>query len=177
MTEKCLTVEKALEIADSGDCLLWKGGSLISRLIRLWTSYSHASLIVRLEDCGGKLYLVEAVASGVEFRDAERRILESRDEVFLFRPKWIMPTMRRCLVKQAMDATSLEIGYDFKGLFANAVGRVSTDAKRYFCSEFVWDTWTRCGIAPDWSVTAPRPGDIPNRIAGYLYRIERKKDG
>ena len=51
-------------------------------------------------------------------------------------------------------------------LFRNIFGKVNNDARKYFCSEFVWLNWVAAGymaVGKD-VIKAPRPGDFPAMI-------------
>lgn len=165
-----ISMARFASVAETGDCLLWRGNGLVSRLILLWTDYSHASLVVRLAQCGNRPFIVEATLPEVEFRDAVKRVKEYKGKVFLFKPKWISQRMRECIVQAAMETVAQGVPYDLKSLFANILGRVNVDAHAYFCSEFVWDIYTKCGVVRG-GTKAPRPGDIPRLMRGDLYEI------
>ena len=70
------------------------------------------------------------------------------------------------------------IKYDFGSLFKNIIGRVSSNAEKYFCSEFVWINWKESGLLPyevDQIIKAPRPGDLPKRFPKKeLFQIDLK---
>lgn len=165
-----LTIDRLFSVADTGDCLLFKGSSIISKLIMRFTEYSHAAIIVKLQN---SLYIVEATLPECELRDPFKAIADAK-ETYLFKPKWITETNRKCITKMALDTVATGTKYDVKSLFKNIIARTSIDAKAYFCSELVWDIWVNCGVAPLWILTAPRPGDIPRRVEGHLFKIVRE---
>ncbi len=171
-----LTLKEALKVMDSGDCLLFKGRSLISRIIRIWSEFSHAAVVLRL-NLGDteRIYMVEAVLPEVELRDVTKKLQGYEGEVYLFKPYGVTQEMNNCLNCWGLDVVACGIHYDLPSLFANLFGRVSSDAQLYFCSELVWDIWSRCGVVRK-TERAPRPGDIPKWINGDLFKIREESD-
>ena len=150
---------KARERMATGDVVLWKGKGIISRLIRLWSEYSHASLVLRLKEFKGlkdRRFLLEALASGIELRLLSRRLRGYRGEA------WWFPLLDEYQGKRSdIAAWALnQVGkrYDYGSLFKNMLGRVNADARSYFCSEFVFLAYKEAGIVG--GNVAPRPGDI-----------------
>jgi hypothetical protein len=166
--------DAARPLIRTGDCILWKGNNLLSRTIRMFSEYSHASLVVRLaeyEELRERVYLVEALGSGLELRALSQRIKEYDGEAYLFQPS-ILTSKHEAKIRQiALDDCASGIRYDYGGLFGNLFGHVPQDAKRYFCSEHVWRCWQAAGLVPV-ARTAPRPGDIPVWKSGTLIRLE-----
>jgi len=160
----------SLKDAITGDCLLLRSGGLVARLIEVWSYYSHAALVLRLPFRDECVYVAEATLPEVELRKAEDKVRHTR-VAHLFRPAGLDASTRSCLLKQATEVVACGVRYDVKSLVANAFGHVSADARRYFCSEFVWDMWRRCGIVAE-GRKAPRPGDIPKWVHGTLYAVE-----
>ena len=158
-----------LKDAVTGDCLLLRSGGLVARLIELWSWWSHAALVLRLPFRDECIYVAEATLPEVELRKAEEKVRHAR-VAHLFRPAGLDVSTRYCLLRQATEVVACGVRYDVKGLVANAFGHVSADARRYFCSEFVWDMWQRCGIVPK-AQKAPRPSDIPKWVEGTLYEV------
>lgn len=157
----------------SGDCILWQGNGLLSRLIMLYGGYSHASLVVRLDEYDGlkdRIFLVEALPSGLELRLASKRIEEYNGCAFHFRPDGITDKQRETAACIALDACAKGIKYDFGSLIRNALARVNINVRTFFCSEFVWWVWEGIGLV-ERRKTAPRPGDLPRLVEGVLTSI------
>jgi hypothetical protein len=173
MEKDCVEYQEIRPLIVSGDCILWKGNGFISRAIRVWSEYSHASLVVKLDryrNLWNRVFLVEALETGLELRLLSERLKGYDGEAYLFRVG-LDEEKAEEVVQVALTACALGVRYDYKSLFRNIVGRVSLDARRYFCSEFVYDIWKKIGIA-DGDV-APRPGDLVNLIDGELVKICR----
>ena len=159
----------------TGDAILWKGEGLISKLIMLWTPYSHASLVVRLREYEGlkkRVFLVEALNDGLELRLLSERLKEAG------KAYWLSVGMTTAEVLKSREHALVEcaraVPYDYQSLFKNIFGRVSNDARQYFCSEFVWINWIQSGRIPPekMKLAAPRPGDLP----GLIGRVEERID-
>lgn len=158
----------------TGDAILWKGRSLVARMIRLWTPFNHASLVVRLQrydTLEQRVFLVEALASGLELRLLSKRLENYDGEAFWFHVE-MTEEQRSQILDFALTTCASGIPYDYESLFKNILGRVSADATKYFCSEFVFDAWVHAGVTyyPP-SGSAPRPGDIPNWVKGVFMKI------
>lgn len=151
----------------TGHVILWQGDGLLSRAIRIFSEYSHASLVVALFDEAGqrnRLYLVEALETGLELRHLSKRLAGYAGRVRVWMPP--LRVMQQSIIQQwALDRCADAIRYDYGGLFANILGRVSRDARRYICSEFVWDALITAGVV-ERTPKAPRPGDIIPWAAG-----------
>ena len=161
----------------TGDAILWEGSGLLSWLIRRWSKYSHASLIVRMErygDLRDTVFLVEALATGLELRRLSQRLEGYAGKAFWFQPSDLTTWQRDMIRSEALKACGAGIGYDYKSLFRNILGHVSMNARSYFCSEFVWDMWVRVKALFTYGQEnrAPRPGDIESWVAGRTEEIE-----
>lgn len=163
----------------TGDAILWKSRGVIPWLIQRFSAFSHASLVVRLdryEEFTDRIFLVEALAAGVQLRLLSERLKNHRGETFWFKPIGLSHSARTRIGTSALDVCARGIPYDYGSLFRNMLGRVSLNARRYFCSEFIWDMWRKAPFfqAVMGPVTAPRPGDIPVWIKGQLTRIDKE---
>jgi hypothetical protein len=156
----------------SGSVILWQSPGLIPWLIRLFSRYSHASLVVRMndEELRERVWLVEAMEQGLVLRILSYRLRGYKGRCFVLIPE--ISLGQESVVKAfAMGECGSGKGYDFLGLFGNVFGRVSANARRYFCSEFVYAALVEAGVCPPLD-HAPRPGDLPEWIGGQLYEIQ-----
>jgi uncharacterized protein YycO len=169
-TMRCDSIDNLEPTMQSGDCILWQGDGLIAKAIRLFSTHSHASAVIRLQDSPDKVFVVEAVATGLELRALRRRIEGYKGKVFLFQPRFMEEEQRRRFAEFCIDELAQDKRYDWSGLFRNIGGRVSQDMNRYFCSEFYWSALRASGRVQFVS-KAPRPGDIPKWVAGELMEI------
>lgn len=156
----------------TGHVVLWQGNGLISRLIRLRSRFSHASLVVRLEmdGLGERLWLVEALAEGVVLRILSKRLASYDGKAFILQPA-ASDGERRAILDFAMTTCGCGVRYDYRSLLRNILGRVSTDASRYFCSELVFDAYRHAQPWRGATTTAPTPGDLPQFLGGGLVEV------
>lgn len=166
----------------TGDAILWRSHGWMPSLIRLWSDYTHSSLVVRLDEYEGlhdRVFLVEALPRGLTLTLLSKRLAETEGGAWLFQPEGLGEPQIDKLRVSALVNVALQVRYDFKGLLENMLGRVSMDARRYFCSEHVWHEWNQAGVLTPAVLTdigarqhaegkAPRPGDIPRWIRGSL---------
>lgn len=162
----------------TGCAVLWKDNSPLSRAIRMWSEFSHASLVVRMFDEGDgrdRVYLIEALAGGLKPRHISTRLAEYAGQAYVFRPV-LSRRQQNAIRLFAMDKAAEGVRYDYGGLFANIFGRISMDARRYICSEFVWAAWLHANAVANIG-KAPRPGDIvpwakKHKLRGDLVQVE-----
>ncbi len=171
----------------TGDCILWKSRGLLPWVIQLWSEYSHASLVVRLDLYAGlrdRVFLVEALSHGLALTLLSARLESTRGEAWLFHPDGLGAAEEDRLRESALLNCAKGAGYDYGGFLANLFGRVSMDAQRYFCSEHVWSEWKTAGVLTFAALTplgaeshmlrlAPRPGDIPRWIYGTRTQLAK----
>ncbi len=158
----------------TGDAILWKGNGVISRFIRFWTPFIRASLVVRLQEYDNlreRVSLVETLATGLELRLLSKRLAHYDGHAYWFHLE-SSQEQRIQMIEFALTNCASGIPYDYDSLVKNIFGRVSDDATRYFCSEFVYETWIKAGlVSAHPSGSAPRPGDIPKWVRGVLTEL------
>lgn len=164
----------------TGTVILWQGNDLLGRAIRMFSQFSHASLIVRdldPENCD-RVFLVEALATGLELRLLSERIQGYNGRVFAFQAQGIIPETQARIKSFALKECGRGVPYNYEGLFANILGYVSEGCHKFFCSEFAAMALEQAGIArhPAYrNGEAARPGDIPVWFGGSLREIEVPK--
>lgn len=147
----------------TGDCLLYSSRSVIGWLIRLFSraTVNHAGLVIRLAEFGDlkdRRFTLEALEYGIVLRLLSKRLEKYSGKVWWYALKPEFDEARDAIAEWAL----LNVGtkYDYGSLFRQAFMRVSVNAKKFFCSEYVFAAWDFAGIAPRRD-HAPRPGDIP----------------
>jgi len=133
--------------------------------------------VVRMFDQGDgqdRVYLIEALERGLTLRHLSTRLAEYRGHAYVFRPV-LSPRQQNAIRLFATDKTAEGVRYDYGGLFANMIGRISMDARRYICSEFLWAAWQHAEAVPAGG-KAPRPGDIvpwarKHKLRGDLVQV------
>ena len=162
----------------TGTIILWQGNDLLSRAIRCFSTFSHASLVVRNLDPlnAERVDIIEALATGLEMRHLSERAQGYDGRVFAFRALGLEADdfSQERIKSFALDECGNGIPYDYAGLFANALGRVSERMNRMFCSEFAAKALEQAGVPrlPAYrNDDAARPGDIPVWFDGGLIEL------
>ena len=160
-------LERYLEIRhliDTGDLLEWRSRSILGWTIRAFTGrdVNHSSLCVRMPYGYDepRRFLIEADSTGLEFRLISRQLERFDGVVWWYQLSRRYDHLRDAIGRWAFDCLATNPGYDYLGLFAQAFGRVSLDARRYFCSEFYDLMLANHGIARPDPRGARRPGDF-----------------
>lgn len=144
----------------TGDCLLWANNTALGWLIRKFSHapVNHASLIIRLELQGLKdrVWQLEALARGIEFHLVSRSLRNYGGRVY-----WLKLHDKYNPIRPGIAAWALPLEgtpYDYRSLFRNAVSRVNADARKFFCSEYLYMAYYRHRIVP--RTKAPTPGGL-----------------
>ena len=151
----------------TGDVILFSSDDILGRAIRLFTSRSHVSLVVRLPDYEGRekrRFVLEAHA----IHGVVPVLLSKKLENYNGRAWWQPLRDEFDLVRRHIGTWAFaQIGkkYDYPGLLASALGHVSENAGAFFCSEFAFMA-ARCGAG-----NALRDG-VPGSVS-LLERISR----
>jgi len=146
----------------SGDAILWSGRGVVSELIRFFSNgkFSHVSLVLRLhvndEKVRHRVFLLEAMEGGIDLNTLSGRLRHYGGEAWHF-PLKCTADQRRKIASWAL--LNCDKKYDYGSLFKNILGRVSIDAKRFFCSEYYIAACVYAGILN--TTTAFRPADFP----------------
>lgn len=147
----------------TGDVLLWSSSSVIGWLIRKFTGapVNHAGLVVRLAEFGAlkdRRFTLEALERGIVLRLLSKRLQKHKGQAWWYKLQPEFENKRERVAEWAF----LNIGmkYDYGSLFRQAIMRVSVDAKKFFCSEYVWFALHFADIVPFREI-APQPHEIP----------------
>jgi uncharacterized protein YycO len=145
----------------TGDYFEWAGSGLLSKSIALFTGgFSHGSLLLYLKEYEGKenrRFILEAESSGIVLTLASHRLSEYKGKVWWYSLKKEYESYRDKVAEWALSQVGTP--YDFLSVFRNIFGYVSADARRMFCTEYVYLSYKNAGLPiPD--VPAPRPGDM-----------------
>ena len=160
-----LTLYNSLkEKMQTGDCLLWQSRSLIGWLIRKFShaDVNHAGLVIRPQKHSyflNRRFTLEALENGIQLRLLSERLRHFKGRVWLWPLRDEFDDYRDEIAVWAISKEGTP--YDYTSLFKQIMGRVSADAKEFFCSEFCYIAWKDVGI-PMRDQKAPRPGDIPS---------------
>jgi len=148
----------------TGDLLLWKSRSVIGWLIRLFSrgNVNHAGLVLDLHEFAhliDRRWTLEALEPGIVLHLLSRRLGKHDGSVWWYPLKDDYDYCRLDLGAWAIEKVGTP--YDYGSLFKNALGRVSADANKFFCSEYAYMAYRENGINLDFE-KAPRPADMPS---------------
>lgn len=152
---------KMRDMIQTSDLLEFSSSTIIGWSIRAFTgeavNHSSVGLVLEYKDLGhDRRFLVEALEYGVQLSLLSRRLERFKGKVYLNRLKPEHDSLR----KKIAAYTLLQIGkgYDYGSLFKNALGKVSADARQFFCSELVFMALQSVGLVD--GKKSPRPGQF-----------------
>lgn len=124
----------------SGDMVEWYSRSPIGWAIRMFTGadVNHTSAIIRMDyaQLENRRFMVEALAKGLQLRLISERLMGHRGKVYWYKLRdELVPEGRAKVASWLLREVGLAKGYDYPNLVANALGAVSLDGRRWFCSE------------------------------------------
>jgi len=135
----------------TGDLLSWSSDSVLGSLIQWFTNsdINHSGMVIRFQDyeetdAQGRRFTLEAVR-GVELHLISRQMEGYKGSLY-----WHKLQDRFEDKRSLLGAVSLQyvgVDYDYSSLFKNAISRVSTNANKLFCSEYVYLTFKQCGFS------------------------------
>ena len=128
-----------------GDVLEWGSDGPIGKIIQIRTKsdVSHTSAVIWLR---GRVFTIEAAGKDVHLTYLSRYMQKCRKRLYWLPLKSEHDDKRDAIVDALMDM--IGIPYDYPSLFASVVCRVSSDAKRLFCSELVDRALQQAGVIP-----------------------------
>jgi len=160
----------------TGDHLGFSGSGIIPYLIKKF-SYSrnplkwripdgtinHSAMAIRLRYPGleKRRYTTEALNKGLEFHMLSRRLDGYNGKVYWYPLKDEYDDRRNMIACWLFD--NIDVPYDYKSLFKQAVASVNSDMKLLFCSEAANFAYQYAGIKTGFPVengVAPTPADI-----------------
>ena len=146
----------------TGDAILWSGTGVISRLIQFFSKgkFNHVSLVMRFpiddQALRDRVFLLEALEMGIDLNTLSGRLKYYKGEAWHF-PLKCSDEQRYKIREWAL--INCDEKYDYGSLFRNIFGRVSLDAKRFFCSEYYIAACVYAGVID--TTIAFRPADFP----------------
>lgn len=165
-----MNYSKARPHIPTGDFFGFCGTGPVARGIQLYQRakgykywwINHTALAVRT-DIGtlkDKVFIVEAVGQGLVPRQLSR-VWMNHGRVFWCHAAGMTPEQRMRILEIAIDYGTRGIKYDYRGCFANLIRRVSTDAEKFYCSEFTWWAHRAVGYAVAMHNHNPTPAQQP----------------
>ena len=148
-------------LMNTGDLIEFKTRSAVGWAIRKITKkdVNHSALLVKFDydGCGDRRYILEAVGRGVDLNILSKRLMRHKGSAYWSMLKKEHDDKRQKILGFALS--QLGVGYDYRSILDQIVGRVSSDIKKYFCSEYVQVAYEQAGVMPV-SEVALRPGDF-----------------
>lgn len=147
----------------SGDVINWRSESLLGWAIRKFSKadVNHSSIVIRTDEFGSdRVFITEANASGIEMHALSDRLEKHKGKAYWLQLCTGYDSARYGARKWALDR--IDVGYDYISLFRQALGRVSAEASKLFCSEFAFMALRDGGAIEKIKdvTTAPMPGDM-----------------
>lgn len=136
-------------VIKTGDLIEFASNGFIGRTIMAVThkGVSHSALVIRLPYEGSpRRYIIEAVRTGVEFQLLSDVLQHYDGTVIWYGLKKEYDDKREGIGEWAFQELSQHKAYDFGGVVAQLWGRVSLDARKYFCSEWIDAAYIEAGI-------------------------------
>lgn len=162
----------------TGDLLQWSSSSALGWLIRKVTSskVNHTGMVVRFTEYEGdqnavnRRFTLEALENGIALNLISRRFESYEGKCYWYPLLPIYGDKRSLLGSAALKYSGVK--YDYRSLFKNILGKVSANAKKLFCSEYVYLSFKDCGFTTDLCKSdklliklaegkSPVPGDMP----------------
>lgn len=170
-----LTVyNKYAPLMDTGDTLLYVGHGFLGKAIQLWVKTfllgkeekerlvaNHGNLVLRLREFEGKTdrrWVLDARASGAYPVLLSDYLAQYDGSCFWFPLKAQYDCNRVDIGCEALQLAGKK--FDFEGLTKNAIGMVSAEARKVFCTESIFLSYRDGGhiVAGN---EAPRPDQVP----------------
>lgn len=141
----------------TGDLIQWHSNSLIGKLIRMKTGWyvNHSSLVMCFPQYEGeqhRRFTTEALEHGIVLNFLSKRLEVYKGEVWWYSLKDEWESRRNSIGMMALEYVGTP--YDYLSLAKQVMGKVSTNAKRFFCSEYCYFCYGFSGVAPN-------PGEMP----------------
>lgn len=172
------TYYKARPLMKTGDLLEWRSKSLLGAAIRFFSKeeVNHSGLVLALEDYGSNqgqhIFTLEAEPGGIRNNLLSAQLKDFKGSVYWYPLKGRYDLKRKAGVDWALEQVGVK--YDFGSLFKNILGKVSADMRKFFCSEYAFIYYVKCGIMPLLTIKdskiidkytgteqkAPRPGEF-----------------
>jgi len=151
-----------------GDLISCRGKGIIPGIISWKTGFkdTHSTMAMCWLGKGRekRLVITEALNFGPTVNYLSDRILKYDGEVWWY-SLFATQEQREKVNQIAWDNLCKQTRYDYGGLFRQALGSVSLDASRLFCSEMVQYCWQEAGIIKEYK-KAFNPGQLIQEFIG-----------
>lgn len=168
---------------NSGDYVLYKGDAWYSHIIRAWSDYSHAAMIVRFEEFSelrDRLFIAEMVWDGASRGRMRLGLLsDNLENAYIVKVMKTEPEVHKFTVL-TLAILAQDPAYDAENLFGQSVrkfigpaARMDQADNKMICSELVFNLHADVRGLPIPRKT-PRPGELPRLLGGQIVRVSSK---
>jgi len=151
-----------------GDLISFRGKGIIPGIIRWRTGFkdTHSAMVMCLLGKGRekRLVITESLNFGPTVNYLSDRIEKYNSEIWWY-PLYATQEQREAMNLIAWDNLCKQTRYDYGGLFRQALGSVSLDASRLFCSEMVQYYWQEASVIKKYK-KAFNPGRLIQEFIG-----------
>jgi hypothetical protein len=152
----------------TGDVILWKGDRIISKIIRYFGDYSHASLVVRSDDPdeADVVRIVEASRLGTKYRRLSTALCAEHGKAYWI-PMQCTKVQRRTIKLRANEIEDKDTKYDYISTLLAPFKQIILDCTAYAnCSELAWFLLriadrVKAVVNKNNVEIAPKPGEMP----------------
>ena len=138
----------------TGDLLSWGSKSALGWIIKKFTKsdINHSGMAIRFADYeekegNSRRFTLEALQHGIDLHLISKRLEVHKGKVY-WHPLLAKYDDQRPLLG-AIALKYVGVKYDYRSLIKNVLGRVSAEASKLFCSEYVYTTFTQCQFKTD----------------------------
>lgn len=146
--DQMVKLQKYLSIRDqmkTSDGLLWGSSTMLGNAIQWFTKsdVNHFSIIFKefKDDVTDRTFQLESLEHGPIHTILSERLLNHKGKVYWLPVKDEYDDWRVDVAKWHLEYSGKQIKYDVSALLGNALGYVSYDLKKLFCSEYGYLGW------------------------------------
>jgi len=166
----------------SGHVVTFEGSDMLSRAIRWFApGGSHTAMVLRVSDCPGTIFLIEALEHGPTLTRMSRRISNYNGRIHIQMPA-VATRQQRLITAMALRLLGARVAYDYPSLLCQTRRRVALNMRRSFCSEMAQYLLTQAGVMSPHRL-AMTPGELRHELghevtlAPYTDDVEAIGDG
>ena len=148
----------------TGDMLTWQSATALGWLIQKFSGSdrNHVGMVIRFRQYDqNRVFTLEALEGGIVLRTLRNRLENHKGKCWWHPLSPAGDPDRHEMGRIALDLVDKK--YDFDSLFKQALGRVSVDMARLFCSEYCQVVATRAGVMEPQKL-ALQPKHYPGQV-------------
>lgn len=148
----------------TGDMLTWQSATVLGWLIQKFSKSdrNHVGMVIRFHQYDqNRIFTLEALEGGIVLRTLSNRLENHKGRCWWHPLDPIHDDKRFEMGRIALGLVDKK--YDYGSLFKQAIGRVSVDLNRLFCSEYGQVIATRAGVMEKTKL-ALQPKHYPSQV-------------